>query len=129
MNLLIDTNVFLWAISGHQGKLSPAARQAVRDEENRLLLSAASLWEIALKARSGKLRLPETREFFQEHLERLGIAGVLAVEAVHVFRVFELPDHHRDPFDRLLVAQCQVENMPLVTSDSTLNKYAIDVIW
>ena len=129
MNLLIDTSVFLWAIAGHEARLSPVARQAVRDEENRLLLSAASLWEIALKVRSGKLRLPETREFFKEHLGRLGIAGVLAVEAVHVFRVFELPDHHRDPFDRILVAQCQVENVPLVTSDSTLPKYAIDVIW
>ncbi len=129
MDLLIDTSVFLWAISGQQAKLSPAALQAVRDEDNRLLLSAASLWEIALKVRTGKLRLPETREFFKEHLRRLGIDRVLAVEAVHVFRVFELPDHHRDPFDRLLVAQCQVENVPLVTSDSALTKYAIDVIW
>ena len=129
MDLLIDTNVFLWAISGQQAKLSPAALQAVRDEDNRLLLSAASLWEIALRVRTGKLRLPETREFFKEHLRRLGIDRVLAVEAVHVFRVFELPDHHRDPFDRLLVAQCQVENVPIVTSDSALTKYAIDVIW
>ena len=129
MDLLIDTNVFLWAISGHQEKLSSAARQAVRHEDNRLLLSAASLWEIALYVRSGKLKLPETREFFKEHLRRLGIDSVLAVEAVHVFRVFELPDHHRDPFDRLLVAQCQVENVPIVTSDSALTKYAIDVIW
>ena len=129
MNVLLDTSVFLWVIGGHQAKLSPAAWQAVRDEDNRLLLSAASLWEIALKVRSGKLKLPETREFLKEHLRRLGIDSVLAVEAVHVFRVFELPDHHRDPFDRLLVAQCQVENVPLVTSDSTINKYAIDVIW
>ncbi len=129
MDLLIDTNVFLWAISGQQAKLSPAARQAVRDEDNRLLLSAASLWEIALRVRTGKLSLPETREFFKEHLRRLGIDRVLAVEAVHVFRVFELPDHHRDPFDRLLVAQCQVENVPIVTSDSALTKYAINVIW
>ncbi len=101
----------------------------MRNEGNRLLLSAASLWEIALKVRSGKLRLPETGQFVKEHLGRLGIVGILAVDAAHVFRVLELPDHHRDPFDRLLVAQCQVENVPLVTSDPMIPEYAIDVIW
>ena len=101
----------------------------MRDEDNRLLLSAASLWEIALNVRSGKLKLPETREFFKEHLKRFGIDRVLGVEAVHLLRVFKLPDHHRDPFDRVSVAQCQVENVPLVTSDSAFTKYAIDVIW
>ena len=78
---------------------------------------------------AGKLELPEEAEFFREHMALLGIEAVVPVEASHVFGVLRLPDHHRDPFDRLLVAQCQVERLPLVASDSLLRRYPIEVVW
>lgn len=102
MRVLLDTNVFLWCIAGKKYRLS---------------------------ARAGKLELPEEKDFFQEHMALLGIDGVLAIEASHVFGVFQLPDHHRDPFDRLLAAQCMVEKLPLVASDAVLRRYPIEVIW
>ncbi len=127
MRLLLDTHVFLWGIAEPE-KLPDRVQTALRDETNELLVSAASLWEIALKVRAGKLRLPETGDFFAAHLGRLG-AGTLAVAAAHVLRLFGLPHHHRDPFDRLLVAQCQVEGLVLVTADAALRAYAVEILW
>ena len=129
MRVLLDTNVFLWCIGGEKSRLSRRAAAVLEDEETELLLSAVSLWEIALKVRAGKLELPEEWEFFHEQMTLLRIGGVLSVEAGHVFRLFRLPDHHRDPFDRLLVAQCQVEKLPLVASDAARRRYDIEVVW
>ncbi len=109
--------------------MSRRASRIVGDEDTELALSVVSLWEIALKAGAGKLELPEEKSFFQEHMGLLGIRRVLAIEASHVFGLFSLPDHHRDPFDRLLVAQCMVENIPLVASDALLRRYPIEIIW
>jgi PIN domain nuclease of toxin-antitoxin system len=106
---LLDTNVFLWCIAGRKSRLSRRAAKVVEDEDTELLLSAVSIWEIALKARAGKLEIPEGKSFFQEQIGLLRIQFVLAVEATHVFELFTLPDHHRDPFDRLLIAQCIAE--------------------
>ena len=127
MKALLDTHAFLWAI-GNTAKLSDTARRIIRDEANTLLVSAASLWQIALKVRAGKLKLPEQREYFIEHMSLLK-AQPLAVEAVHVLSVFSLPDHHRDPFDRILVAQCITEGIPIVTGDAAICEYAVQVIW
>jgi len=129
VKVLLDTNIFLWCIAGEESRLSARAVRAVHDEANELLLSAASLWEIALKVRAGKLALPEEPEFFREHMTKLGIAGVAPIEARHVYGVFALPDHHRDPFDRLLVAQCRAEGLPLVASDRLLRRYAVEILW
>ena len=126
MRILLDTSVFLWCVAGEVSKLSAHAASAVKDETNELLLSAASLWEIALKVRAGKLELPEDWEFFHQHMSALDIRSVLPVEARHVFRLFRLPDHHRDPFDRLLVAQCQTEGLTLVTPDRMLRRYGVE---
>jgi len=101
----------------------------LEDEANELVLSVVSLWEIALKARAGKLSLPERSEFFREHMRQLGIGRVLSVEARHVFGLFELPHHHRDPFDRLLAAQSRTERLPLVASDRMFRRYPIEVLW
>ena len=129
MTILLDTNVFLWSIGGLMSKISAAAKRILEDEENELVLSAVCLWEIALKTRAGKLSLPERGEFFRDHMSRLGVEKVLPVYASHVFEMFSLPDHHRDPFDRLLVAQCRYEGFSIVSSDSMLRKYPIEVIW
>jgi PIN domain nuclease of toxin-antitoxin system len=127
--VLLDTNVFLWCITGQTERLSRRAARVIAREETELLLSASSLWEIALKARAGKLELPEEEGFLREHMGLLGVKRVLAVEASHVYGLFALPDYHRDPFDRLLVAQCVVEGIPLVASDAALGRYAVEVVW
>jgi len=82
-----------------------------------------------VKVRTGKLELPESREFFHEHMTALGIESVLPVEARHVFGLFSLPDHHRDPFDRLIIAQCRAERLPLVASDRMIRRYPVEVLW
>jgi len=128
MRVLLDTHVFLWAITADE-RLSPAAQRIFLGGGNTLLLSAASLWEIALKVRIGKLPLPRpTDRYLREQLSRNAIE-VLPVGASHVLRLFELPDIHRDPFDRLLVAQCQVEGLPLVSGDAQLRQYAVEILW
>jgi PIN domain nuclease of toxin-antitoxin system len=129
VRVLLDTNVFLWCLAGETRRLSARAAAVLEDESTVLLLSAASLWEIALKVRAGKLDLPERWQFFYEHMSALGIQVVLPVESRHVFGLFALPDHHRDPFDRLLVAQCQAERLPLVASDQILRRYDIQILW
>jgi len=129
VKVLLDTNIFLWCIAGEESRLSARAVRVVRDEANELILSAASVWEIALKVRAGKLALPEQPEFFREHMAKLGITKVLGIEARHVFGLFDLPDHHRDPFDRLLVAQCRAEGLPLVASDRLLRRYGVEILW
>jgi PIN domain nuclease of toxin-antitoxin system len=126
---LLDTNIFLWCIAGRKSRLSRRAAKIVEDEETELLLSAVSMWEIALKARAGKLEIPEEKSFFQEQMGLLGIQFVLAVEASHVFELFSLPDHHRDPFDRLLIAQCVAERIPLIASNTAIRRYPVEVIW
>jgi PIN domain nuclease of toxin-antitoxin system len=127
MRVLLDTHAFLWAI-GQPGKLSKKAARIIADEENDLLLSAASLWEIALKVRAGKLRLPESREFLAEHMANLGVQ-CLPIGVDDVLGLFALPDHHRDPFDRLLIAQCQAQRVAILTADPEIRRYAVEAIW
>jgi PIN domain nuclease of toxin-antitoxin system len=129
MNVLLDTSVFLWCIAGQQSKLSRKAARVVEDPATRLWLSVASLWEIVLMVRAGKLVLPQRADFFQAHMAQLGVARVLTIDATHVLADFLLPPHHRDPFDRLLIAQAQVERVPLVTGDARIREYAIQVVW
>jgi PIN domain nuclease of toxin-antitoxin system len=129
MTVLIDTNVFLWSITGQKSKLSETALQIVEDTRVNLWLSSVSLWEIALKVGKGKLDLPNNAEFFRTQIARFYIEKVLPVEAAHVLAGFELPYHHKDPFDRMLIAQAQVEGLPFITSDKQIHKYPIQIIW
>lgn len=127
MRVLLDTHAFLWSIA-EPAKLSKRAARVVEDGKNELLLSTASLWEIVLKAQAGKLQLPAGPGFLAEHMARLGVAS-LPVEAGHVLALLRLPLHHRDPFDRLLVAQCQVENLTILTADDAIRQYAVQAVW
>ena len=123
--LLLDTNVVVWLLLGDREALSPAARKAVEDEDLGLVLSAVTVWEIAIKRSIGKLDI-EQRWF--EALTALDLEP-LPVNARHAAHVEELPWHHRDPFDRLLVAQAVLEGHALVTADDTLRSYGVDIVW
>lgn len=128
MRLLLDTCVFLW-IAGDAQELSAEAREAFADPGNEVFLSAASAWEIAVKNRLGRLPLPEPPDRFVPRVrEAHGITRLDIPEeaALHVAR---LPDLHRDPFDRILVAQALLGGLHLVTPDEALRQYAVPTIW
>lgn len=128
MKALLDTVAFLWWINNDK-RFSNRARQIVAGGENILLLSAASAWEIILKVQAGRMEAPEDPgQFVLRHMleNRLEI---LPIHLDHVLRVSTLPRHHRDPFDRLIIAQALVEDLPVVTSDPQFERYPVEVIW
>lgn len=125
IRLLLDTNVALWLILGDRERVSRAAVEAMEDEANEIALSAASIWEIAVKRSLGKLTIEDR---WAKALTRLGFEP-LPVTAVHAEAVERLPWHHRDPFDRLLVAQARAEGRTLVSADPRLAEYDVDLLW
>lgn len=128
MRILLDTHCWLWWVTEPE-RLKEAVRKQIADGSNTILLSAASSLEIAIKYALGKLRLPEPpEEFVPKRLSRDSISA-LPIEHMHALRVASLPPHHQDPFDRLLVAQAQVEGISLVTVDRQLKPYDIKIIW
>ena len=128
MNLLLDTHAFLWWITDAP-QLSPHASEVIADGGNVLFFSAASGWEIAIKARLGKLQVPEDLgRFLTGQLSRNAIR-VLPIHLSHALHVYTLPDHHRDPFDRLLVSQALLENLPMLSANPQLARYAVEVVW
>jgi PIN domain nuclease of toxin-antitoxin system len=128
MNLLIDTQTFLWWASGSD-RLSPRASGLIADPSSRVLVSVASAWEIALKASAGRLELEAPAEdYVPGRLRRHGFEA-LPVGLDHALRAEALPRHHADPFDRLIVAQGQLEGLPIVTADPRLGLYDVEVIW
>lgn len=128
MNVLLDTHAFLWWISDSP-KLSALAREVMSDGNNVLYFSAASGWEIAIKAQLGRLQLPNDLESFIPEQLAANNMTVLPVQLHHALHVSMLPRYHRDPFDRILIAQSQVESLPLVTVDAKISRYAVDIIW
>lgn len=123
MRLLLDTYVLLWALADPE-RLDVAAAKAVRDGRNTVLVSAASIWEIAIKRAAVKLRAPS------DLLDVVAAAGFgsLPITAGHAHVAGALEPHHRDPFDRMLVAQAQVESLMVVTRDERLAAYGIDIL-
>jgi len=128
MKLLLDTHAFLWFIGGDE-RLSPSARVLIENVSNDAYLSVASLWEMAIKISLGRLQLAQPFETFIPHQLSLNRIGLLGITMSHTAKVATLPFHHRDPFDRLLVAQAQVEQMPLVSSDPAFDAYSITRLW
>ena len=128
MKLLLDTHTFLWAIA-EPARLSRKAARMILDERNELLLSTVTLWEIIVKLQAGKLKLPASTDYFQGHIGHLGVRQVLPVTPVHVYAVLKLPPVHKDPFDRLLAAQADVEGLPLLSADDVLRRYPVQVLW
>ena len=128
MNFLLDTHTFLWFAAGDTS-LSKRARVLIENKENRAFLSAASLWEIAIKVSLKKLELTEPFEkLIPEQLENNGIE-LLDICISHAATVATLPFHHRDPFDRLLIAQAKVEQIPIISVDKIFDTYKVERIW
>jgi PIN domain nuclease of toxin-antitoxin system len=125
MRLLLDTHAFLWWLSDNS-RLKPDARTAISDANSLVHVSAASIWEIAIKARLGKVN-PGTRHVDEEiaanHFSELGIS------ARHALAAGRLPLHHSDPFDRMLIAQAQLEQLTIVTHDKEFTGYKVPVLW
>lgn len=128
MRVLLDTHAFLWWIA-NSSELSDVARKIIADERNEPIFSAVSGWEIAIKAGVGKLELSDSPEKFLTGQISRNDLEVLPIYLSHALRVHALPDHHRDPFDRLLVAQAIIEEMPLLSADPWIARYPVEVVW
>lgn len=128
MKLLLDTHTFLWMTSD-PSKLTPIARAALADPANERFFSDASIWEIAIKIQLGKLQFPVPfDQTIYQGLQRAK-CSILPITTRHVAAVWNLPSHHRDPFDRLLVVQSSLETLTLVTYDTLLRPYNIPILW
>lgn len=127
MKLLLDSHAFIWFVTG-DAQLSPRVRREIESKESEIYLSAASVWEIAIKTGLGRLTLPMPLDDYLVEKRGQGLRA-LPVEWHHAAAVAKLPHHHRDPFDRLLVAQALIEDLPLASSDPELRLYGVKIIW
>jgi PIN domain nuclease of toxin-antitoxin system len=123
MRFLVDTHAMLWAL-GEPSALSSPAREAISNPANLIVISSASLWECAIKASIGKLDLPE--DFF-DSIPKTGYE-VMPIRITHLNVYRTLPMHHRDPFDRMLVAQARAEALTLISRDPGLAKYDVEIL-
>ena len=128
MRLLADTHILLWAV-GAPERLSDAAREALSTADHEVAIGTASLWEIAIKVSRGRLDLAADWQAAIERGRKHMGARWLAIEPAHCGRVATLPWHHRDPFDRMLIAQALCENMILISKDSVFAEYPVKVLW
>lgn len=128
MNLLLDTHTFLWYI-GNDPQLSVNAQALINDANNDIFLSVGSLWEIAIKLSLGKLSLTQPFETFIPQQLGINSISLLSITVDHAVKVSALPFHHRDPFDRLLVAQALVSDMPIVGADAVFDAYGVRRLW
>jgi PIN domain nuclease of toxin-antitoxin system len=127
VTLLLDTHAFLWFAAG-DSRLSRKSREAMSQSDADLVISAATVWELAIKSSLQRLTLPAPLDVYLTAKLDEGYR-MLAVDWTHAAAVEQLPFHHRDPFDRLLAAQALVEQMPLVTRDRVFRKYGVETVW
>lgn len=128
MKYLLDTHVWLWALSGNE-KLGPDTRSILEDHHNLLYLSSVSSWEITIKWQLGKIELPEEPQVLVRNSLRDNHLRPLDISHKHGCEVASLPAHHKDPFDRLLIAQAQCERLVLITADAEIMKYGPATHW
>lgn len=126
MNLLQDTHILLWYLEGHPN-LPEAQRLRIEDRRNQVAVSAASLWEMTIKLSIGKLELMDDIATIENVLLRQGI-HILPIQTMHLQRLLGLPFHHRDPFDRLIIAQALAEEMTLVSDDTAFSAYPVSLL-
>lgn len=128
MKLLLDSHAFIWW-SSEPEKLSSQARASCEDKSNVLILSVASVWEMQIKTQLGKLELDAPLRTLVENQERTNNMQILPVTIEHVLALDTLPLHHKDPFDRMLIAQANVEELFLVSKDEILKAYPVKLLW
>ena len=128
MKLLLDTHTFIWWDS-EPTKLSSDALQACQDQANTIMLSVVSVWEMQIKSQLGKLKLNMSLAEIVQNQQQINGVQVLPMTLDHVLALQDLPVHHRDPFDRLLIAQANVEEAVLVSIDSAFSQYTVQLLW
>jgi PIN domain nuclease of toxin-antitoxin system len=128
MRAILDTHACLWWITNNP-QLSQPIRDIISNPNNTLYLSVASSWEIIIKSNIGKLPLPEPPTQFIQACLSANRFESMAISLAHVLQVDTLPNHHKDPFDRILIAQAQVEDMPILTIDHLIAQYPVKTIW
>ena len=126
MRLLIDTHILIWFLEGNNS-LSKPHRGIIVDSQNEIFVSIASLWEIAIKISVGKLTLAQP---LADVIQQISIENIeiLPIKPKHILQVSVLPFHHRDPFDRIVIAQAQIENLPIIANDGEFGNYKIKVL-
>ena len=128
MSFLLDTHAFLWFVL-NDPQLSPEASSLIKNLDNRILISPASYWEIAIKVSIGKYKIPGSFQDWIECQISENDFEVLPIRISHVAKVATLPFHHRDPFDRLLIAQALTEKIPVISIDRKFDQYAVQRKW
>lgn len=128
MNLLLDTHVFLWWATAPD-RLSPTARTACEDGGNVLLLSITSVWEIQIKLQIGKLTLAKPLSQLVQNQVQVNHLRLLPIKPAHIYGLEQLPLYHKDPFDRLIVAQALIEQITVVSGDRNFGAYPVALLW
>jgi PIN domain nuclease of toxin-antitoxin system len=129
MRVLLDTHVFLWWSSERGARLSQPVVDILSDGANDVAFSLASAWEIAIKAGSGRMELPTPVDHYLPSRIRDHGFRLLPIELAHAMRAGTLPRIHGDPFDRMLIAQAQIEGIPILTADAAITRYDVETIW
>jgi len=127
MNVLLDTHTAIWVLTDNQKKLSTQAHRSI-SRATQVFMSTASAWELAIKVGNGKLNFEGGAKNFIQQLEDNGVL-ILPIRYEHIIQAESLPHHHRDPFDRLLVATAMHENLTIITADQNIPAYGVPVIW
>jgi PIN domain nuclease of toxin-antitoxin system len=128
MNALLDTHTFLWWVADAP-QLSKNAKNFIANPDNKIFFSAAGAWEIIIKVGTGKLILPEEPATYITSRLESNRFKILPIELSHTLQIAKLPDLHRDPFERIIIAQSQITELPILTVDRLIVQYPVDVIW
>ena len=124
MKYLLDTHIFLWWITDNS-KLQKSTRDLISDKSNELFLSSASLWEIMIKSKLSKIDLPDDPKTYLKKQVEINSINILNITMEHSLETYDLPEIHKDPFDRMLIAQARVEKLTIVTSDFFIKRYEV----
>lgn len=127
MRLLLDTHIFIWW-NGNLSLLTPNARTLLEDEGNTLVLSLVSVWEMQIKSQLGKLVFNQPLAQLIEYQQQANNLELLPIKLDHIYALQSLPEHHKDPFDRLLIAQAKTEQVALVTADAKFAQYNVQLL-
>jgi PIN domain nuclease of toxin-antitoxin system len=129
VRVLLDTHAFLWWVSERGTRLSDRARELLSDGSNDVIVSMASVWEMSIKVGFGRMDLPDAIERYVPDRLRHHAFDLLPIDLRHAFRAGALPPIHGDPFDRMLIAQAQLEGLALITADPAIGRYDVETIW